>query len=82
MEALISFGFNMGLENLAGSDLLKCLNNGEDPNTVAKREFPKWVKVTERDENRKVIKAETLDGLVERRKNEVERFCTEPFSWS
>jgi GH24 family phage-related lysozyme (muramidase) len=82
MEALISYGFNMGLENLAGSDLLKCLNDGEDPNTVAKREFPKWVVVKKRDENGKVINAKTLLGLVERRKNEVKRFCTKPFPWS
>ncbi len=49
------------------STLLRRLNNGEDPNTVAREELPKWDKVTiGKDKNGEKIK-KVLNGLVKRR---------------
>ncbi|KAK4235774.1 lysozyme-like domain-containing protein [Achaetomium macrosporum] len=60
--ALISWSFNMGCGAAQGSQLIKRLNAGEDPNTVIAQELPKWV----HDGNGNVLK-----GLVTRRNNEI-----------
>ena len=65
-DALVSFTFNCGIGALEESTLRKRLNKGEDPNTVAREELPKWVKAG----------SKTLPGLVERRKKEVELFTS------
>lgn len=65
-DALVSFAFNCGTGALEESTLRKRLNKGEDPNTVAKEELPKWVKAG----------STTLPGLVTRRKKEVELFTS------
>jgi GH24 family phage-related lysozyme (muramidase) len=44
--ALSSFVFNAGCDALTTSTLLTRLNNGEDPNTVAAQELPKFNKAT------------------------------------
>ena len=62
--ALTSFAFNLGCGALQSSTLLRRLNAGEDPNTVAAQEFPKWVKAG----------GKTLPGLVRRRAAEVKFF--------
>ena len=43
-EALSSFTYNLGEGKLADSTLKDRLNKGEDPNTVAKEELPRWNK--------------------------------------
>ena len=63
IDTLVSFVFNMGVENFKKSDLLKSLNNGEDPNTVVRRELPEWVYATIDDKGTKKI----LPGLKKRR---------------
>lgn len=40
--ALVSWAFNVGCGNAQGSGLIRRLNAGEDPNTVAREELPKW----------------------------------------
>jgi len=65
-DALVSFTFNCGVGALEESTLRKRLNKGEDPNTVAREELPKWVKAG----------SKTLPGLVERREKEVELFTS------
>jgi GH24 family phage-related lysozyme (muramidase) len=62
-DALVSFAFNCGEGALAESTLLRKLNAGEDPNTVAKAELPRWTN-------------SGLAGLVRRRAAEVELFCS------
>ena len=62
-DALVSFAFNCGEGALAESTLLRKLNAGEDPNTVAKAELPRWTN-------------QGLAGLVRRRAAEVELFCS------
>lgn len=42
--ALVSWAFNVGCGNMRTSTLLKRLNAGEAPNTVAAEELPKWNK--------------------------------------
>lgn len=63
-DALVSFTFNCGVGALERSTLRKRLNNKEEPNKVAEEELIKWVKEGD----------ETLPGLVERRKKEIELF--------
>lgn len=53
--ALVSFTYNLGAGNLAGSTLLKKLNNGDYAGAAA--EFGKWVNAN----------GQKLDGLVKRR---------------
>ena len=65
-DALMSFTFNLGEGALAKSTLLRRLNAGESPNTVAREELPKWCK----------CKEEVLNGLVRRRAAEVAFFCS------
>ena len=62
--ALVSWGFNVGCGNVGSSTLVKRLNKGEKPNTVASEELPKW----NRGNNG------PLPGLTRRRKEEVALF--------
>jgi GH24 family phage-related lysozyme (muramidase) len=66
LGALSSFTLNLGCGRYKNSTLLRRLNNGEDPNTVAAQELPKWVKAQNA----------TLPGLVTRRAAEVTLFQT------
>ena len=65
IDALVSFTFNLGIGNLSQSTLARRLNEGDDPNTTAIEELPKWVKAG----------GKTLDGLVKRRYSEIKYFC-------
>lgn len=62
--ALVSFSFNVGCGALNSSTLLKRLNAGENPNTVAAQEMPRWNKGG----------GKVLPGLVKRRAAEVKFF--------
>lgn len=64
--ALVSWTFNIGCGGMSGSTLIRRLNGGEDPNTVAGEELPKWNKGGGR----------VLPGLVRRRAAEVVLFNT------
>ncbi|PFH49316.1 glycoside hydrolase family 24 protein [Amanita thiersii Skay4041] len=64
--ALVSWAFNVGCGNAQSSTLVARLNAGENPNTVAAEELPKWVKAG----------GVTLPGLVTRRAAEVDLFQT------
>ena len=61
-DALVSFAFNCGEGALQDSTLRRRLNAGEDPNTVARQELPRW-------------NNGGMPGLVRRRWAEVEMFC-------
>ncbi|KAJ7266615.1 lysozyme-like domain-containing protein [Mycena rebaudengoi] len=69
--ALSSFAFNAGCGALTSSTLLTRLNNGEDPNTVAAQELPKFNKATL--QNGTVV---VVPGLTNRRAAEVTVFQT------
>ncbi|KAJ7232164.1 hypothetical protein B0H12DRAFT_202194 [Mycena haematopus] len=60
------FSFNLGCATLKSSTLLKRLNNGEDPNTVAGQEIPRFNKAG----------GKVLAGLTSRRAAEVALFQT------
>ncbi|KAJ2333573.1 hypothetical protein GGI00_002268 [Coemansia sp. RSA 2681] len=62
--ALVSWAFNVGCGNARDSSLVRRLNSGENPNTVAEQELPKWNKGG----------GHVLQGLVNRRKAEVQLF--------
>ncbi|CAM1507566.1 Fc.00g072070.m01.CDS01 [Cosmosporella sp. VM-42] len=64
--ALVSWAFNVGCGNSGSSTLIKRLNNGENPNTVASEELPKWNKSG----------GKVLPGLTRRRAAEVDQFKT------
>ena len=64
-DALVSFTFNCGEGAFAESTLLRELNEGKDPNAVAKAQLPRWTNGG-------------LAGLVRRRAAEVELFCSGP----
>jgi len=64
--ALTSWVFNVGCGNAETSTLVKRLNEGEDPDTVACEELPKW----------RLAGGEVLQGLVNRRKAEIKLFKT------
>jgi len=64
-DALVSFCFNCGEGAFAESTLLRELNEGKDPNAVAKAQLPRWTN-------------SGLAGLVRRRAAEVELFCSGP----
>jgi lysozyme len=66
-SAIVSFTFNVGEGALEGSTLRRRMNSGEDLNTVAREELPKWVKGAG---------DEPLPGLVRRRDAEVELHCS------
>lgn len=59
--AFVSWAFNVGCNNVASSTLLSRLNAGENPNTVAAEELPRWNKSG----------GQVLPGLVRRRDAEV-----------
>jgi len=61
-DALVSFAYNLGLQNLKTSTLRKRINEGDY--IAAAREFDKWVKA----------KGKVLPGLVSRRKAEQAMF--------
>jgi GH24 family phage-related lysozyme (muramidase) len=62
--ALTSFAFNLGCGAVQSSTLLKRLNAGENPNTVAEQEMPKFNKAG----------GKVLKGLSDRRAAEVKLF--------
>ena len=62
-DALVSFTFNCGEGAFADSTLLRELNEGKEPNLVAKSQLPRWTN-------------NGLAGLVRRRAAEVELFCS------
>lgn len=64
--ALVSWAFNVGCGNAGSSTLIKELNAGQNPDTVASNELPKW------DEAGGVV----LAGLQRRRAAEVKLFKT------
>lgn len=64
--ALVSWTFNVGCGNMGSSTLVTRLNNGENPNTVAAGELPKWNKAG----------GNVLAGLTRRRAAEVKLFQT------
>ncbi|KAF8971197.1 glycoside hydrolase family 24 protein, partial [Flammula alnicola] len=64
--ALTAFAFNLGCGTVQTSTLLKRLNNGEDPNTVAAAEIPRFNKAG----------GKVLSGLTRRRAAEVSLFQT------
>lgn len=66
IAALVSFAYNLGLGALEESTLRKRLLAGEDPFTVVREEFPRWVYAGEA----------VLPGLERRRAAEVALFCS------
>lgn len=62
----MSWTFNVGCANMQSSTLIRRLNNGEAPNTVAAQELPKW----------NLANGQVLPGLVTRRAAEVKLFQT------
>ncbi|EDR03115.1 glycoside hydrolase family 24 protein [Laccaria bicolor S238N-H82] len=64
--ALVSWAYNVGCGNIKTSSLVRRLNAGEDPNTVAAQELPQWNKGG----------GKVLPGLVRRRAEEVKLFKT------
>jgi len=64
--ALASWAFNEGCGNVKSSSLIRRLNAGENPNTVAAQELPKW----------RLAGGKILAGLVRRRAAEVKLFKT------
>ncbi|KAL2751862.1 glycoside hydrolase family 24 protein [Sodiomyces alcalophilus JCM 7366] len=60
--ALVSWAFNVGCGASESSSLIARLNAGEDPNTVAEEELPRWNQGG----------GQVLPGLVRRRAAEVE----------
>lgn len=73
MIALVSFAFNIGLETLEKSNLLKRLNQKEDPNKVVEEEMPKWRYATKNSVKTYEEKVECR-GLIERRQLEIKMF--------
>ncbi|KAF8177538.1 lysozyme-like domain-containing protein [Mycena galopus ATCC 62051] len=70
VSALTSFMFNAGCARFLNSTMFTRLNNGEDPNTVAAQEMPKY------DKGRVNGTLVVLPGLVTRRAQEVALFQT------
>lgn len=68
-DALVSFTYNVGPAALASSSLRRRLNAGEDPDTVAAQELPRWTK-GEGDT--------VLPGLQRRRQAELKLFLSAP----
>lgn len=63
-DALVDFGFNVGLGNLRSSTLLKLIQRGASDKEIC-RELKKWV----------YAGGKVLSGLVERRGWEAQRWC-------
>ncbi|KAG5644446.1 hypothetical protein DXG03_008541 [Asterophora parasitica] len=66
LGALVSWSFNVGCGAAKKSSLMKRLNNGEDPKTVAAQELPKFNRAG----------GKVLGGLTRRRAAEVKLFHT------
>ena len=64
--ALVSWAFNIGCGAAGTSTLIRRLNAGEAPNTVAAEELPRWNQAN----------GQVLPGLVTRRAREVTLFRT------
>jgi len=64
--ALVSWAFNVGCTNAGSSTLIKQLNSGSDPNSVAAAQLPQWNKAG----------GKVSSGLVNRRNAEVALFQT------
>ncbi|ORX63575.1 family 24 glycoside hydrolase [Linderina pennispora] len=64
--ALTSWVFNVGCSNAKSSTLIRRLNAGENPGTVAAQELPKW----------RLAGGRVFDGLVRRRNAEISLFNT------
>ena len=64
--ALMSWSYNVGCGNLQSSTLRRRINAGENPNTVAREELPKWNKAG----------GQVLPGLTRRRNAEVAFFTS------
>ena len=62
-DALVSFVFNLGCRNFAGSTLLRRINRNPQDNAI-REEFARWV----------YSKGQRLDGLVKRRLDECELY--------
>ena len=63
-DALVDFGFNVGLGNMRSSTLLKLIQRGASDKEIC-REFEKWV----------YAGGKVLSGLVDRRGWEAQRWC-------
>lgn len=63
-DAIVDFGFNVGLGNLRSSTLLKLIQRGASDKEIC-RELKKWV----------YAGGKVLDGLVARREWEAQRWC-------
>ncbi|KAF9435530.1 hypothetical protein BGZ76_006113, partial [Entomortierella beljakovae] len=64
--ALVSWTINVGCGNMKTSSLIRRLNTGQSPNTVATEELPQWSNAG----------GKVLPGLERRRKAEVDLFRT------
>lgn len=64
--ALADWAFNVGCGAMRTSTLVSRLNNGEDPNTVAAQELPRW----------NMAGGQVSNGLIRRRAAEVALFQT------
>ncbi|KAE8447053.1 hypothetical protein EG329_011188 [Mollisiaceae sp. DMI_Dod_QoI] len=64
--ALVSWAYNVGCGNVASSTLIKRLNKGDSPDTVASEELPKW----------DMAGGQVMPGLQRRRAAEVKLFKT------
>jgi len=72
VAAIVSFAYNVGLGALEESTLRKRLLAGEEPNKVVIEELPRWNKAG----------SKVLEGLVNRRKDEVALFTVRYWSSS
>lgn len=65
-DALVSFAFNLGVQALKGSTLLRCIERGDGKDEI-QRQFKRWV----------YSDGKVLAGLVKRREWEARRYCDE-----
>ncbi|KAB8748946.1 hypothetical protein FH972_026497 [Carpinus fangiana] len=61
--ALVSWTFNIGCGNMGSSTLVRRLNNGEDPDTVADEELPRWNKANGQVSNGLTARRQAEDNL-------------------
>lgn len=66
LDALVSFAFNLGIQRLKTSTLLKCIKRGETANVITK-EWLRW----------KYAGGRVLPGLVKRREWELRHYFEE-----
>ena len=64
---------DIGHPSLLKSKFLKRINSGEDPNTVAQEEIPKWVYINQVKKDGSKISVE-IEELKIRREKEVQKF--------